>query len=303
MGGACSVNQGSCARTPRGGGQPGGSRTGDQPWRVGAFPCLGVLVARQDRPALARAGVPSGVWTRKCRGSASPGACGRSPDAGRAQSIPRREGASFVSFLPLQQKIGHPPGTGASEASRGALRLPRESPRHAGGIIPPSCSPRPDWGILRARAWARVVDTVRGLPTRTRVVDIVRRLSTPRGGRRHREGVVDTVRGSSTPRGGYNARSCQQRASVPTTRVGSYNQRPRRWPSPAPGATVAQAHWHGNLPTPMGVFPLRCGRPDSGGHCRTRDEHIDGGVERPSRHSRQTPNTRPQEGTGSVASG
>mgnify|MGYP001679355290 CR=1 FL=1 len=125
----------------------------------------------------------------------SPGACGRSPDAGRAQAIPRHEGASFVSFLPLQQKIGHPPGTGASEASRGALRLPRESPRHAGGIIPPSCSPRPDWGILRARAWARVVDTDARC--------------------RHCEGVVDIVRGSSTPRGGYNARSCQQRASVP----------------------------------------------------------------------------------------
>ena len=234
-------------------------------------------------PALARAGVPPPGRPRRPPGPASPGACGRSPDAGRAQAIPRHEGASFVSFLPLQQKIGHPPGTGASEASRGALRLPRESPRHAGGIIPPSCSPRPDWGILRARAWARVVDTVRGLPTRARVVDI--------------------VRGSSTPRGGYNARSCQQRALVPITHVGSYNQRPRRWPSPAPGATVAQAHWHGNLPTPMGVFPLRCGRPDSGGHCRTRDEHIDGGVERPSRRSRQTPNTRPQEGTGSVASG
>ena len=31
---------------------------------------------------------------------------------------------------------------------------------------------------------------------------------------RHREGVVDIVRGLSTPRGGYNARSCQQRASA-----------------------------------------------------------------------------------------
>ena len=290
------LNQGSCARTPRGGGQPGGSRTGDQPWRVRAFRRPGVPDGARVGPALARAGVPSGVWTRKCRGSASPGACGRSPDAGRAQAIPRHEGASFVSFLPLQQKIGHPPGTGASEASRGALRLPRESPRHAGGIIPPSCSPRPDWGILRARAWARVVDTVRRLPTRTRVADIVRRLSTPRGGRRHREGDITRAHVN-------NARRCRQRALVPITRVGSYNQRPRRWPSPAPGATVAEAHWHGNLPTPMGIFPLRCGRPDSGGHCRTRDEHIDGGVERPSRRSRQTPNTRPQEGTGSVASG
>ena len=196
--------------------------------RAGVPLTRGVLVARQDRPALARAGVPSGVWTRKCRGSASPGACGRSPDAGRAQAIPRHEGASFVSFLPLQQKIGHPPGTGASEASRGALRLPRESPRprgvseasrgalrlpresprHAGGIIPPSCSPRPDWGILRARAWARVVDTVRGLPTRTRVADI--------------------VRGLSTPRGGYNARSCQQRASVPITNVRAGGPRRRQ---------------------------------------------------------------------------
>ena len=32
---------------------------------------------------------------------------------------------------------------------------------------------------------------------------------------RHREGVVDIVRGLLTPRGGYNARWCQQRASVP----------------------------------------------------------------------------------------
>ena len=38
---------------------------------------------------------------------------------------------------------------------------------------------------------------------------------------RHREGVVDIARESLTPRGGYNARSCQQRASVPTTRVGA----------------------------------------------------------------------------------
>ena len=265
---------------------------------------------KPDRgPALARAGVPSGVWTRKCRGSASPGACGRSPDAGRAQAIPRHEGASFVSFLPLQQKIGHPPGT-----------------RGIRGI--PWCSPPPE-GIPQARGGHNPFELQSeaglghspgtGVGARCRhcegVADTDARC-------RHCEGVVDTVRGSSTPRGGYNARSCQQRASVPTTRVGadnarrcrqralvpitrvgSYNQRPRRWPSPAPGATVAQAHWHGNLPTPMGIFPLRCGRPDSGGHCRTRDEHIDGGVERPSRRSRQTPNTRPQEGTGSVTSG
>ena len=38
---------------------------------------------------------------------------------------------------------------------------------------------------------------------------------------RHREGAVDIVRGSLTPRGGYNARRCEQRASVPITRVGA----------------------------------------------------------------------------------
>ena len=42
-----------------------------------------------------------------------------------------------------------------------------------------------------------------------------------------REGVVDIVRGSSTPRGGYNARSCQQRASVRTTRAHANNARRR----------------------------------------------------------------------------
>ena len=176
--------------------------------RVRAFPRLGVLVVRQDRPALARAGVPSGVWTRKCRGSTSPGACGRSPDAGRAQAIPRREGASFVSFLPLQQKIGHPPGTRGIRGIPWCSPPPEGIPQARGGIIPPSCSPRPDWGILRARAWARVVDIVRGLSTRTR--------------------VVDTVRGSSTPRGGYNARSCQQRASVPITNVRAGGPRRRQ---------------------------------------------------------------------------
>ena len=180
------TSPGACGRSP-GRVFPTAPASG-QPWRVRAFPRASGRESAEARPALARAGVP---LTR-----------------GRAQAIPRREGASFVSFLPLQQKIGHPPGTGASEASRGALRLPRESPRHAGGIIPPSCSPRPDWGILRARAWARVVDTVRGLPTRTRVADI--------------------VRGLSTPRGGYNARSCQQRASVPITNVRAGGPRRRQ---------------------------------------------------------------------------
>ena len=65
---------------------------------------------------------------------------------------------------------------------------------------------------------------------------------------RHREGVVDIVRGLSTPRGGYNARWCQQRASVPishadcqqrasvrTTRAHADNARRRPHPGP-PGS-------------------------------------------------------------------
>ena len=78
---------------------------------------------------------------------------------------------------------------------------------------------------------------------------------------RHREGVVDIVRGLSTPRGGYNARWCQQRASVPishaecqqrapvrTTRAHADNARRRPRPEPrrqspqsAPGALVGAA--------------------------------------------------------------
>ena len=44
---------------------------------------------------------------------------------------------------------------------------------------------------------------------------------------RHSDGVVNIVRGSSTPRGGYNARRCQQRASVRTTRAHANNSRRR----------------------------------------------------------------------------
>ena len=57
------------------------------------------------------------------------------------------------------------------------------------------------------------------------VDDTARGLLAPRGGCRHCEGVVDIVRGLSTPRGGYNARRCQQRASVRTTRAHANNAR------------------------------------------------------------------------------
>ena len=48
------------------------------------------------------------------------------------------------------------------------------------------------------------------------------------GTRRARTRVVDIVRGLPTQRGGYNARSCQQLASVRTTRAGANNARRRR---------------------------------------------------------------------------
>ena len=98
---------------------------------------------------------------------------------------------------------------------------------------------------------------------RTRVVDTDARC-------RHREGVVDIVRGLSTPRGGYNARWCQQRASVPishadcqqrasvrTTRAHADNARRHPRPEPssavtavrAPGAVVGAAQ---SAPRPPG---------------------------------------------------
>ena len=74
---------------------------------------------------------------------------------------------------------------------------------------------------------------------------------------RHREGVVDIVRGLLTPRGGYNARWCQQRASVPishadcqqrasvrTTRAHADNA--RRHPRPEPSSAVTAAHARGH---------------------------------------------------------
>ena len=71
---------------------------------------------------------------------------------------------------------------------------------------------------------------------------------------RHREGVVDIVRGLLTPRGGYNARWCQQRASVPishadcqqrasvrTTRAHADNARRRPSPEPSSAVTAVRA--------------------------------------------------------------
>ena len=82
---------------------------------------------------------------------------------------------------------------------------------------------------------------------RARVVDADARC-------RHREGVVDIVRGLLTPRGGYNARWCQQRASVPishadcqqrasvrTTRAHADNARRRPSPEPSSAVTAVRA--------------------------------------------------------------
>ena len=97
------------------------------------------------------------------------------------------------------------------------------------------------WGLALVRVFPWVVG----------VVDCVHSAPGPGAGAplgvdarcRHCEGVVDIVRGLSTPRGGYNARSCQQRASVRVTRARVDNA--RRCRQPALTATVAR--WSGGL--------------------------------------------------------
>ena len=197
-----------------------------QPWRVRAFPRASGRESAEARPALARAGVPSCTHWPSPGSGASPGACGRSPDAGTGTGNPQTRGGIFRFVPPTATKNrASPRARGASEASRGALRLPRESPRHAGGIISPSCSPRPDWGILRARPWARVADTVRRLPT-------------PRGGRRHREGDITRAHVNNARRCRYPMQivdNARRRQPVPA---------PRRWPSSAPRARAAPTGGH-----------------------------------------------------------
>ena len=106
---------------------------------------------------------------------------------------------------------------GSSPCVRRVLRKSGSLCAQPGGQGPQ----RPHWNrggaSAGARCWHRegVVDIVRGLST------------TPRGGYWRREGAVDIVRGLSTPRGGYNARRCQQRASVRTTRAHANNSRRR----------------------------------------------------------------------------
>ena len=127
---------------------------------------------------------------------------------------------------------------------------------------------RPVLARVLPRAWTRVVGRVRSAPgpgegaplwcgralsarvrVRGRVVDTDARC-------RHREGVVDIVRGLSTPRGGYNARWCQQRASVPishaecqqraSVRTGrAHANNARRRPHPEPSSAVTAAHARG----------------------------------------------------------
>ena len=150
-------------------------------------------------------------------------------------------GLGLVRVLPLvwTRVVGRVrsmpcPGAGVSPGSgRGRSRPCRSCPQRA--PLWCGCSPG------RGRALSARV-RVRG-----RVVDTDARC-------RHREGVVDIVRGLSTPRGGYNARWCQQRASVPishadcqqrasvrTTRVGDNNARRRPRPGPSSVRTT-RAH-------------------------------------------------------------
>ena len=91
------------------------------------------------------------------------------------------------------------------------------------------------------------------------VIGATRGLSTtPRGGYWRHEGVVDIVRGLSTPRGGYNARSCQQRASVRTTRAHANNAR-RRSSTPQRAAPIAPISTSIRQRRPRS--PPRTGRP------------------------------------------
>ena len=101
---------------------------------------------------------------------------------------PPGRGGHNLSELQSEAGLGHSPGTGVG---------------------------------ARCRHCEGVVDIVRGLSTRARVVDIVRGSSTPRGGRRHREGDITRAHVN-------NARRCRQRASVPITNVRADGPRRRQ---------------------------------------------------------------------------
>ena len=90
---------------------------------------------------------------------------------------------------------------------------------------------------------------------------------------------------------------------MPTTRAGAYNQRPRRWPSSAPGAMVAQAHWHGNSPTPCAYScsdAVDLTREAAAGRAMST---LIAALNDPPCDPKRTPTARSQEGTDSVASG
>ena len=98
---------------------------------------------------------------------------------------------------------------------------------------------------------------------RARVVDTDARC-------RHREGVVDIVRGLLTPRGGYNARWCQQRASVRTTRAHANNA--RRRPSPEPSSAQ-----HSRRSPRLGPHPAVTGI-HARGHTRQSPQSVPGAL-------------------------
>ena len=137
--------------------------------------------------------------------SHSPGPTGASPGSPPQEHRRATAGRSIGARRP-EIRTHHHKNSSTRHQHPAARRLPQRAAGTNNGRGLEAVSPR-------ARTRARVVGATRGLST------------TPRGGYWRREGVVDIVRGLSTPRGGYNARWCQQRASVRTTRAHANNAR------------------------------------------------------------------------------
>ena len=149
--------------------------------------------------------------------SHSPGPTGTSPGSPPQEHRRATAGRSIGARRP-EIRTHHHKNSSTRHQHPAARRLPQRAAGTNNGRGLEAVSPR-------ARTRARVVGATRGSLT-------------PRGGCRHREGVVDTTRGSLTPRGGYNARWCQQRASVRTTRAHANNAR-RRSSTPQRAAPIA----------------------------------------------------------------
>mgnify|MGYP001001819615 CR=1 FL=1 len=187
--------------------------------------------------------------------------CGQSTRRGQACARPREGGVGIV---------------------RGML-TGRGDCRHREGIV----------GIARGSLASRG-----GRWHREGDVGTARGTLTWRGGRWHREGDVDMARGSLAPRGGYNARSCQQRASMRHRQLNGCGRHRhaavslRRFRgNPARGVPANRATRHGTPRQPHGEG-LRLRQLDgerlrprqSHGEARWGRDHGDWGGAAPHRH-------------------